>query len=335
MMAGAASIHFRVSTTQGLLLVAATQPESAARSAWDEWRAQCKIEAADANCQSLFSLVYANLISRGGGAESNLLNGIYKRTWYANQLALSQMRTLLDLLAGNGIPAVAMNDASLVIGLYRDIGHRTIRCLDVLVHAEHWHRSVDLAAANGWRALRRKPLARSNTLLVIPFSGPVGHTARIWTNLFSAEPQSDTEARIWDAAQECEFMGQPVSTLGPVEQLLCLSADTCREREVPLIRFADARLTVESLRSDFDWTRLVWQAQRYEHILPLRNMLAFLASTLSVPLPPWVLPALNKMAISHGELLQYPRACESLPLRAKSTCLRWFRHFRSGTEAEG
>jgi hypothetical protein len=68
---------------------------------------------------------------------------------------------------------------------------------------------------------------------------------------------------------------------------------------------------------------LVWQAQRYERILPLRSMLAVLQTRLAAPVPSWVVPALHKMAISHAELLEYHPVCEGLPLQLKSACLRW------------
>jgi hypothetical protein len=335
MKSSAGSTHLRVSTAESWLLIASTQSGATAQAAWDQWRAQCQIEAADSNSQAMFSMLYANLGARLGGPEANLLKGIYRRTWYANQLAFAQLRPLLDRFAEHDIPTVLMSDAALVAGHYPDIAYRAIRCIDLLVRAEHWDQSIALPTENGWQALRSKLPASPNSLSVTSFSGPAGHTVRIWTNLFTAEPQRDTEARIWDAAQVIEIACQPVSVLGPVEQLLCLSADSFREKDASLIRYADAIRLLESLRSTSDWTRLVWQAQRYEHILPLRIMLTFLTATLAVSLPSWVLPALRKMAISHGELLQYHRACDSLPLRVKAACLRWISPFRPGAARDG
>ena len=66
-----------------------------------------------------------------------------------------------------------------------------------------------------------------------------------------------------------------------------------------------------SLRPASDWARLIWQAQRYEHILPLRNMLAVLQDRAWRRPARWVVPALHKMAISHAELRQFHQACES------------------------
>jgi hypothetical protein len=216
-----------------------------------------------------------------------------------------------------------LNDVSLVAGHYPDIGHRTIGCIDILVRGEDWNNSITAVTEEGWRVELGKSSASPTSLSVMTFAGPECRSLRVWANVFAAEPREDTDRRIWQEARCIHVNGQSIVTLGPVEQILCLSADAFRDKEPPLFLFADARLLLQSLTAQSDWTRLVWQAQRYEHILPLRNMLALLQATLSVALPSWVLPALHKMAISHGELRQYYRACESLPLRLKSMCLRW------------
>jgi hypothetical protein len=317
------------------LLNASTQSQSIAEIAWEKWRACRDIDTADANSQALFAMLYANLVANLGGPEVNLLKGTYKRTWYENQLKLSQLQPLLDRFNEFDIAAVLMNDVSLVSGYYPDIGYRTIRCADMMVHVEDLEKSIKVATGIGWQRQRNKSFTSPDFLSIASFLGPQKTRMRIWTNLFMADPQQETETRIWEAAQPSEILNHSVLTLGPVEQLLCLSADTFREKEPPLFRFADARLLLGSLKSTADWTRLVWQAQRYEHILPLRNMLAFLDEALAVSAPPWVLPALHKMAISHSELLQFHQACESVTLRLKSACLRWLSPFRTGAARGG
>lgn len=312
-----------LSTAEAWLLSAATRSGPVAQAAWERWRARCRLETAGPRSLALFAMVYANLIADLGGPDATLLKGVYRRTWYGNQLVLARLGLLLDRLAARNIAAIVMNDASLVAGHYPDIGYRDIRCIDLLVRVEDWDAGIRAATEEGWEMQRGKALASTASPSLMTFATPERHCLRIRADLFAAEPREDTEARTWQEARRVEVNGRPMVTLGPVEQVLSLSADAFREKEPPLFLYADVRLLLQSLTARSDWTRLVWQAQRYEHVLPLRNMLAFLQATLSVVLPPWVLPGLHKMAISHGELLQYHRACETLPLRLKSACLRW------------
>ena len=316
------SSYPHLSTAEGQLLSAATQPRPVAQEAWELWRATCRLEAAGQPSRALFAMLYANLIADLGGPDTTLLKGVYRRTWYGNQLVLAHVKPLLDRLAAQDVGTVLLNDASLVAGHYPDIGYRAIGCIDILVRAEDWNSSITAAAGEGWQPQPGKSFASPTSLSIMTFEGSERRSLRIWANLFAAEPREDTEDRIWQEARGIPVNGRSILSLGPVEQLLCLSAEAVRVREPPLFLYADARLLVQSLTARSDWTRLVWQAQRFEHILPLRNMLEFLQARLFVALPPWVLPALHKMAISHAELLQYHQACESLPLRLKSTCLR-------------
>jgi hypothetical protein len=312
-----------LSAAERCLLSAATQSGAIAQAAWEQWQRTCRLETAEPKSQALLGMVYANLIAELGGEDAALLKGIYRQIWYANQLMLRQLRPLLDRFAAEGITALLLNDVPVVAGYYPDIGYRAIRCLDILVHGEDWNRSIVAASEEGWQVERSKSFGARRSLSAMAFAGPESRSMRVWANLFSAEPQEDTEARMWQEARSVPINDQSIYALGPVEQLLFLSAEVFRNPEPPLFLYADARLLLRSLGFDSDWVRLIWQAQRFEHILPLRNMLALLQETLSVALPVWVLPALYKMAISHAELLQYYQACESPQLRLKSRCLRW------------
>ena len=325
MKVGIRSNHPHLSTAEGWLLTAATQPGSVAVGAWERWRAHCRLDTAEPRSLVLLPMLYANLIAGVGGPDTTLLKGVYRRTWYANQLALADLKLLLERLEAGNVAPLLLNDGALVAGHYPDFGYRTIRCIDMLLRARDWDAGLASAAAEGWRLQPDTSFASPASLSIMTFEGSEQRSLRLWCNLFAAEPREDTEDRIWQQARTVGINGRSVATLGPVEQLLCLSAEAIKDRRPPLFLYADARLLVQSLTAGSDWTRLVWQAQRYEHILPLRSMLAFLQTDLGVALPPWVLPSLHRMAISHVELVQYSRGCDSMPLRVKSRCLRWLR----------
>lgn len=94
----------------------------------------------------------------------------------------------------------------------------------------------------------------------------------------------------------------------------------------PTIVLVDAAMMVRSIsqvsESTSEWVRLLSQAQRYEMILPLRYLLAELQRLFEVELPEWVLPNLQRMAISYHELLTYKLSSESLSLRAKAELVK-------------
>ena len=124
MSAARRSAYPHLSEAEGWLLSTATQSRPAAQVAWERWRRRCAVETAGPKSQALFPMIYANLIEDIGGPDATLLKGVYRRTWYANQLALAQVKPLLEHFAAPGIPVILFNDASVVAGHYPDIGHR-------------------------------------------------------------------------------------------------------------------------------------------------------------------------------------------------------------------
>ncbi|MEZ5735856.1 MAG: nucleotidyltransferase family protein [Novosphingobium sp.] len=315
--------YFRLSSDERQLLLAATQRQPVARQAWEQWIADNRLETAGLSSQALFGPLYANIPADLSVSDTTILRGVYKRTWYANQVALSRIQPLLARMAAAAVPAVLLYDACLALGYYADVGHRPINCVDISVPASAWNTSIDAAIDDGWQAREDKSFVSASSLSCMVFAGPMDASLRIWVNLFIARPQEATEAQVLRETRPVEFKGQSISILGPVEQLLCLSADVFRADKLRLSSCVDAYVLARSIGSETDWNRLVAQAQRFEHILPLRNILSFLETELALELPAWVLPELRRMAISHGELIRYRQACETLPLKIKAACRRW------------
>ena len=323
--------HRDLSPDERALLVAATQSRDAARAAWEEWRGSSRLETAGPRSQALFGQLYANVVGDLEGPETSLLRGVYKRTWYANQVLLGRMQALASCLRREGVSPLVLNDAALALGYYADLGHRPIDCLDLLVPAAAWDRSLAAAAGDGWRLDDDASFGSPTALSIATFTSRREGSLRIWSNLFAAQPRHDTEARLWREARSLELNGHTFHVLGAGEQLLCTSAEAFRHHEVPLARYADAWLVARTITSEHDWARVVWKAQRYEHVLPLRNMLRFLERNVSLALPAWLLPELRRLAISHGELLQYRPACDTVGLKAKAAILRVLRARPAGS----
>lgn len=313
------------------LLMAATQSRDVARAAWEQWKGISRLETVGPRSQAIFGQVYANVVGDLEGPETMLLRGVYKRTWYANQVLLGRVQPLVGRLTREGASPILLNDAALALAYYTDLGHRTIDCLDVLVPAASWRGSLAAATDEGWRFDENLSFGCPGSLSIATFAGRQEGTLRIWADLFAARPQHDTEARLWRAARSLEVNGQTFHVLGAEEQLLSTSADAFRKREVPLSRYADAALVAHAITSEHDWARVVWKAQRYEHILPLRSMLRFLERNVSIALPAWLLPELRRLPISHGELLQYRPACDTVGLKVKAVLLRVLRTPRAGS----
>lgn len=326
--------HRDLTSDERVLLVAATHAGDAARAAWEQWKGTHGLETAGPRSQALFGQLYANVVGDLEGPETTLLRGVYKRTWYANQVLLGRMQALATRLAREGVSPLLLNDAALALGYYADLGHRSIDCLDLLVPAASWESSLAAARSEGWQLDVDRSFGASASFSIATFTSRREGSLRIWTNLFAAQPRHDTEARVWREARSLEVNGRTIRILGAEEQLLGTSAEAFHGREVPLSRYADAALVARAIGSEPEWARVVWKAQRYEHILPLRNMLGALERNVSIAMPQWLLPELRRLPISYGELLRYPSACDTMGLKAKAAVLRVLRTRPAGARRD-
>lgn len=317
-----------------LLLSAAALAGDAGLTAWNEWQVKNPLESAGPGVQPLLGTVYANLGPERVGRQANLLKGVYKRNRYLNQVTLTQAGALLDRLSAQGVPALLLHDTALLAAYCPDLGCRPSRCIDLLLRREHRAVAAEAAHAEGWEARPEQSFGSLSTFSAQLFAAPGRRSLRIWSNLFAAEPLEDTESRSFRGARSVAVGSRDFAVAGPVEMLLCVAADAYRGKAVPLHTYLDAMWLVGAFENDEDWIRLVWQAQRYEHILPLRSLLSVIGAVAPGTTPAWVLPGLRKMAIAYSELLQFRRACDSRGLQLKSAGLRWYRRLRPRHEDE-
>ena len=300
---------YRLELSHKQLLKATLLKEQAMLTAWQDWRNSVDIETLDASSYSLLPQLYQNLLAHGvDDTEMSRLKGIYRRNWYANQLKLKSLKAILSSLKDIGIEAIVLGDAAWGgIGKNKIENYRSISSFHLLVDGnyletaiEHlislnWH-SVD-GTSQQFRELRNNCDSSLNLPLYLQ-----GH-------LFWAIPQDYTDGQVWHYAT-ADWSNEAGWHLSPTDQFLDGCARMFFRQRLPkssnpqIHRIADAFLLIANLPNN-DWIRLITQAQRYQMILPVQNMLRLLQQLFAVELPTWVWPALWQMPIANMEWLKY------------------------------
>jgi len=312
------------------LLQAAILPEQPALDAWRKWRDSVDIEALDPESHHLLSTLYPNLVRHGvEDTQMKRLKGVYRRTWYVNQLLARSFVKVFEALHEEGIRPLVIGEMALVSTVYSDYGHRPIYRLDLFVPCSQTLAALNSLQRLGWmNSYRLRPGERlwqtplplwratsPNDALCVPIY--------LHNHLFRAEPQSYTDERLSVDAISTEIGNFPALVLSQIDQLLYLSLQNNRQAEQrPIYWLADTAALVNALSEEARWVELVTRAQRYEIVLPLRYLLRELQEVLNLSLPDWVLPSLNQMAISYYELLEYNIASDRKLLLLKARLLR-------------
>jgi len=295
---------------QELLLQAALLEGQPVIDAWQQWTSRVDIDDVDPGSYRLLPLVYRNLL--GQGVTDPLLDklkGVYRKTWFENQLLFHRMARVLQALHGEGIETLVLKGAALVPLYYRDYGLRPMQDFDLLVHPGDLARTIALLREMGWHRSESEALPLD---LVVPFR----HALSFWKG---AADQFDLHwyalrGRCWAEADDEFWAGAVAFQLGKVDTLALNPTDellhTCVHglawNPVPPFRWAaDAMMVLNTSGPEIDWSRLVAQARQRRLSLPLTAALDYLARTLHAPAPPEALADLRSRVVSRFERIEY------------------------------
>ncbi|MDB9372546.1 nucleotidyltransferase family protein [Nodularia sphaerocarpa] len=298
---------YRLKLSHKQLLKATLLKEQAMLTAWQDWRDSVDIETLDHSSYSLLPQLYQNLLAhKVDNADMARLKGIYRRHWYANQLKLKSLTAILSSLKDIGIEAIVLGDAAWGgIGKNQIENYRPISSFHLLLDGNYLETAIEHLRSLNWHSLdgstQQFRELRNNC-------DSLNLRLYLQEHLFWAIPQDYTDGQVWHYAT-ADWSHEAGWRLSATDQFL----DGCARmffRQQPkssnpqIHRIADALVLIANLENN-DWIRLITQAQRYQMILPVRNMLQLLQQLFSVELPTWVLPALWQMPIANTEWLKY------------------------------
>ena len=139
--------------SQEVLLRAALRPGVEAVDAWWQWCATSDLDRLDHFSTQLLPQVYRNLQDAQAHAvpEIGRLRGIYRRSWYRNQLVLHAAAGVREQLAAAGIPTMLVAGAAVALRHDPSLAARPIDDAGALVAASDMRRAQGVAPLKGSR----------------------------------------------------------------------------------------------------------------------------------------------------------------------------------------
>jgi hypothetical protein len=327
-------VGLRPTEEEELLLRASLLEGDDALEAWEEWASRVDIDVLDQGSRRLLPLLYRNLSTLG--VESPLmatLKGIYRWTWYKNQMLLRQVSELIRSFQASGIETMVLKGAALIPLNSKDYGLRPMVDADLLVRTEQALPAVELLSKLGWRPMYKELAAFGDKFLSAQhgelFSGPGGQRLDLHWHLMSECCYENADHDFWDAAVRVDLNGTTTHALNQTDELLLVCVHGAVWNPVRTHRWvADSLMILRTAKSGIDWNRLIGQAQKRRLILQIRNALVYLRDLLDAPIPAKVVETLQSMGVSRIERMEYASATspEGLTGGLPTT---WFRFLRS------
>ena len=272
---------------QKLLLRAALLQGESGESAWRKLGPGFRVDELDSASTGVLPLLYRQLERRG--IEDPLLprlRGVYRRTWYVNQLRLDRLGGALGALHEAEADPLVVGSWELPVRYYDELGLRPAATLHVLVRPDRVRLAKEALRDHG-----------------------DGDQCYVHRRLFAdfEDAASGLEPEdLWEAAIELELGGVATRTLGPADELLNVCLSGARTNAWPSILWvADAVTVLAVASSELDWERLVRQARRIRATLRLRDALVFLRDELEAAVPADVVAALEATPTSRREQIAH------------------------------
>lgn len=310
-----------------LLLRAALLKDERALSAWEAWHKVVDIQTIEYGSQRMLPLLYKNLQEyKIEDADMAICKGVYRQTWYKNQLAFHQLANLLKKFRENNIKTLVLKGAALIALYYKDHGLRPMSDFDILVPFDQRKAALTLLNSLNWQPMLYAPHSQG-------FKQGNFECDLHWY-VMAENCSREADEDFWQKAITVQIKDETVFTLNATDQLLNICVHGIWWNYVSPLRWvADALIILEN-SDEIDWQRLFEHAKRRRLILPLKNGLNYLKETFDAPIPAEILKDFDREKISWSEQYDYQtKTCatkERTPLQSLWVCYREYQQLAQG-----
>jgi hypothetical protein len=292
---------------QSLLLTAAMGEDAEAAEAFCRWRESIDLEADfDPGSYRLMPLVYDRMRRLNvRDPVMGRLKGVYRMSWYGNQVLFDKVRSIVSALEERGITPLLLAGVPLALYYYRNPAVRPVGAIDIAVSPRQVRGSIAVIEASGWQ---RNAIPSAEDLRYrhcIQFTDLHGHALDLhWHFLYEA-CNDEADAFFWSSAIPLDFGGEPTLQLDPTAMLVYVILRGIRwDADPPHQWIADALLILRYEGGRLDWERIIAFAQGQRLTYRLSLGLGYLAERHNAPLPRAVLTRLRQIGTSLLERIE-------------------------------
>ena len=272
-------------------------PADAGRAAWQAWRRDADLDQIDRGSARLLPLLWFNLLANGvRDPWLPRFKGVYRHSWFANQVWMRRVREVQAVLGAVGSQPVFLKGIALANGYYANPGLRPMDDLDVLIPVDCVEASLAALAAGGWRSTVDQPQLVLRTVHAVELLSAGGDKLDLHAHLLQGSLDARQDARRRARAMTLTLADGRLTVLEPTDQLLHVLVHGV-ESDPPAPRWLADALVVMRRRPDIDWRRLRADAAAESRSLAVAQALDELVEVFGrdgVPVPDAVLNAYRR-----------------------------------------
>lgn len=293
-----------------MLLMAALAPAGKAHDAGLAWLTNANLAAqTEATCQ-LLPLVHERLVRDGiEHPTMAILKGVKRKVWSRNHLLFRHASPAIQALRQAGIDVMLLKGAAVTLSYYQNYGLRPMGDFDLMVRFKDVSAAIEILTENGWKS-------------EFPMHGKLGQNILTYTHAMHFKDNSGldldfhwhlsplcvdsaADSSFWSDSITAKFDSVDARLLNPADQLLhiCVHGLTCSR--IPSIHWIPDSMEIIRKDNEFDWNRLLLQAQERRLTLYVRSALNYLVDKFEVAVPRDVLKEMNARPVTSDETREY------------------------------
>lgn len=318
---------------QRLLLRACLGTGESAIAAWREWQGRIALDDIDYASLRLIPLLSHQL--RQAGVEHPDLGryrGIYRKSWYENQVLFRLAAQVTQLCQAAGIPVLVLKGVPLAHFYYAETALRPMTDFDFLVRPHQAEAARVALQGAGWILTSNQHPVRGSKEW--SFTHPDGGTIDLHWRLGATSFARDAEDAYWRDAEKFSLNGIATLTLCPTDHFFhaCVHGVPANWM-APFRWMTDAMMILR--KREIDWDRLLALAQSHRVTFLLRHALHYLRTQLDAPIPDEILERIALLPIEPWEPAEL-RVMRRPGLRTLYWRILWydFQRFRLSTAGE-
>ena len=305
---------FYPTESQELLLKAALLKTDHSLKAWARWKNGVDINKIDPGTMRILPLLYKNLHHlQINDPILNKSRGVYRLTWYKNQILINRLLKLLSAIKEKQIDLILLKGTALILFYYEDFGLRPMSDIDLYVPMSQITSMVRYLTDSKWSPSKNGPQ-------ITPNLNPCFFN--IWYAQGFKEEQGSELDLHWKISLECcywdisknfsdfsqvkTFKNETFRILNPTDQLFHVCLHGAAWDIIPGIRWiADAITILKRSEHDIDWDRFIENTERLRVSLPIKDALKYLMANFDTPIPSTVLSRIETFSVFRQEVIYY------------------------------
>lgn len=297
------------SASQEDLIRAAVTGGQESIDAWRTWISTTDFDDIEYESFRMIGLIYNNL-SKAGAQEPNLarMKGIFRRTWYKNQVLLNRLVDVVRLFRENNIDLLVIKGAPISLLYYENSGSRQMYDLDILVHPDDAVRAIRLLESAGWEMLVSPSYDLNSSCLSANYATHLKDDNGIELDLHWFATKScrfrSADSNFWTRSVPVEMKGEIAKTLDATGHLLHICVHGVASHNTSALRWVTDALIILKADANIDWSYLEAEINRRQLYRLMEEALRYLRDVFGAPIPDDMLDRI------HGQGKQKRQALE-------------------------